>query len=162
MIIGRIRRTSTSSRIQDWSTQWGLYSLIQSTTWCTTTAEPKTSSILFSQNWKSKPRWVRWPTQSGNPTTNRNKLWLAHTSSSGRNQHFFGLPSHRVRIGEGHRHTAPSFRFCPWPQSEDKAANLKSSSKRKQCCSEHGPICHLFKLILVIHANTSNGTNHIV
>jgi hypothetical protein len=29
-------------------------------------------------------------------------------------------------------------------------------------CSEHGPICHLFVLILVIHANTSNGTNHIV
>jgi hypothetical protein len=29
-------------------------------------------------------------------------------------------------------------------------------------CSEHGPICHLFELILVIHANTSNGTNHIV
>jgi hypothetical protein len=28
--------------------------------------------------------------------------------------------------------------------------------------SEHGPICHLFELILVIHANTSNGTNHIV
>jgi hypothetical protein len=30
------------------------------------------------------------------------------------------------------------------------------------CCSEHGPICHLFELILVIHATTSNGTNHIV
>jgi hypothetical protein len=29
-------------------------------------------------------------------------------------------------------------------------------------CSEHGPICHLFELILVIHVNTSNGTNHIV
>jgi hypothetical protein len=29
-------------------------------------------------------------------------------------------------------------------------------------CSEHDPICHLFELILVIHANTSNGTNHIV
>jgi hypothetical protein len=29
-------------------------------------------------------------------------------------------------------------------------------------CSEHGPICHLFELILVIHANTSNGTNLIV
>jgi hypothetical protein len=29
-------------------------------------------------------------------------------------------------------------------------------------CSEHSPICHLFELILVIHANTSNGTNHIV
>jgi hypothetical protein len=29
-------------------------------------------------------------------------------------------------------------------------------------CSEHVPICHLFKLILVIRANTSNGTNHIV
>jgi hypothetical protein len=29
-------------------------------------------------------------------------------------------------------------------------------------CSEHGLICHLFELILVIHANTSNGTNHIV
>jgi hypothetical protein len=29
-------------------------------------------------------------------------------------------------------------------------------------CSEHGPICHLFELILVIHANTSNETNHIV
>jgi hypothetical protein len=29
-------------------------------------------------------------------------------------------------------------------------------------CSEHGPICHLFELILVIYANTSNGTNHIV
>jgi hypothetical protein len=28
--------------------------------------------------------------------------------------------------------------------------------------SEHGPICHLFELILVIHANTSNGTNHFV
>jgi hypothetical protein len=32
----------------------------------------------------------------------------------------------------------------------------------KYTCSEHGPICHLFELILVIHANTSNGTNHIV
>jgi hypothetical protein len=29
-------------------------------------------------------------------------------------------------------------------------------------CSEHDPICHLFELILVIHANTSNETNHIV
>jgi hypothetical protein len=29
-------------------------------------------------------------------------------------------------------------------------------------CSEHGPNCHLFELILVIHANTSNGTNLIV
>jgi hypothetical protein len=29
-------------------------------------------------------------------------------------------------------------------------------------CSEHEPICHLFELILVIHANTSNVTNHIV
>jgi hypothetical protein len=29
-------------------------------------------------------------------------------------------------------------------------------------CSEHGSICHLFELILVIHDNTSNGTNHIV
>jgi hypothetical protein len=29
-------------------------------------------------------------------------------------------------------------------------------------CSEHGPICHLFELVLVIHANTSNGTNRIV
>jgi hypothetical protein len=29
-------------------------------------------------------------------------------------------------------------------------------------CSEHGPISHLFELILVIHVNTSNGTNHIV
>jgi hypothetical protein len=28
--------------------------------------------------------------------------------------------------------------------------------------SEHDPICHLFELILVIHANTSNGTNHNV
>jgi hypothetical protein len=29
-------------------------------------------------------------------------------------------------------------------------------------CSKHDLICHLFELILVIHANTSNGTNHIV
>jgi hypothetical protein len=29
-------------------------------------------------------------------------------------------------------------------------------------CSKHGPTCHLFELILVIHVNTSNGTNHIV
>jgi hypothetical protein len=29
-------------------------------------------------------------------------------------------------------------------------------------CREHVPICHLFELILVIHANTSNETNHIV
>jgi hypothetical protein len=28
--------------------------------------------------------------------------------------------------------------------------------------SEHGPIFHLFELILVIHANTSNETNHFV
>jgi hypothetical protein len=27
-------------------------------------------------------------------------------------------------------------------------------------CSEHDHICHLFELILVIHANTSNETNH--
>jgi hypothetical protein len=26
----------------------------------------------------------------------------------------------------------------------------------------NGPICHLFELIFVIHAKTSNGTNHIV
>jgi hypothetical protein len=31
-----------------------------------------------------------------------------------------------------------------------------------QGCSEHSPICHLFELILVIHVNTSNGTNHFV
>jgi hypothetical protein len=29
-------------------------------------------------------------------------------------------------------------------------------------CSEHDPICYLFELILVIHANTSNETNHIL
>jgi hypothetical protein len=29
-------------------------------------------------------------------------------------------------------------------------------------CSEHGPISHLFELILVIHVNTNNGTNHFV
>jgi disease resistance protein RPM1 len=29
-------------------------------------------------------------------------------------------------------------------------------------CREHGLICHLFELILMIHVNTSNGTNHIV
>jgi hypothetical protein len=29
-------------------------------------------------------------------------------------------------------------------------------------CSEHGLICQLFELILVIHANTNNETNHIV
>jgi hypothetical protein len=29
-------------------------------------------------------------------------------------------------------------------------------------CSDHGPICHLFELILVIHVDTSNGTNHFV
>jgi hypothetical protein len=29
-------------------------------------------------------------------------------------------------------------------------------------CSEYGPICHLFELILVIHVNTSNETNHFV
>jgi hypothetical protein len=29
-------------------------------------------------------------------------------------------------------------------------------------CSEHDLISHLFELILVIHDNTSNGTNHIV
>jgi uncharacterized protein YpmB len=37
--------------------------------------------------------------------------------------------------------------------------------KRKQIrdgCSEHGLICRLFELILVIHANTSNETDHIV
>jgi hypothetical protein len=29
-------------------------------------------------------------------------------------------------------------------------------------CSEHDLIFHLFELILVIHANTSNETNHII
>jgi hypothetical protein len=35
-------------------------------------------------------------------------------------------------------------------------------SPKRGDCSEHDPICHLFNLILVIHANTNNGTNHIV
>jgi hypothetical protein len=39
---------------------------------------------------------------------------------------------------------------------------LAPRNGRLTFCSEHGPICHLFKLILVIHANTSNVTNHIV
>jgi hypothetical protein len=33
---------------------------------------------------------------------------------------------------------------------------------QQEQCSEHGFICHLFELILLIHANISNGTNHIV
>jgi hypothetical protein len=45
--------------------------------------------------------------------------------------------------------------------------NLKGNAKyvynqQLSMCSEHGPICQLFELILVIHANKSNGTNHIV
>jgi hypothetical protein len=31
-----------------------------------------------------------------------------------------------------------------------------------ELCSEQGLICHLFELILVIHVNTSNETNHFV
>jgi hypothetical protein len=45
-----------------------------------------------------------------------------------------------------------------WSETEHFLLFCKSCG----CCSEHGPICHLFELILVIHANTSNGTNHIV
>jgi hypothetical protein len=42
-------------------------------------------------------------------------------------------------------------------------ADLESwAALNLQGCREHGLICHLFELILVIHANTSNGTNHIV
>jgi hypothetical protein len=43
--------------------------------------------------------------------------------------------------------------FCFKRKREDRMAKE---------CSKHGPICHLFELILVIHANISNRTNHIV
>jgi hypothetical protein len=45
-----------------------------------------------------------------------------------------------------------------------EACETRSSiqTAEKLTSSEHGPICHLFELILVIHANTSNGTNHFV
>jgi hypothetical protein len=38
----------------------------------------------------------------------------------------------------------------------------KQRGSARSRCSEHGPIFHLFELILVIHVNTSNGTNHFV
>jgi hypothetical protein len=45
--------------------------------------------------------------------------------------------------------------ILPWPAAGAERA-------RARHCSEHGPICYLFELILMIHANTSNGTNNIV
>jgi hypothetical protein len=48
------------------------------------------------------------------------------------------------------------------PATIAEGYGTKSGNRRRGDCSEHGPICHLFELILVIHANTSNETNHIV
>jgi hypothetical protein len=57
-------------------------------------------------------------------------------------------------------------REAPPPKKKKggRGRQRESSSGRRGMhgCSEHGPICHLFELILVIHANTSNGTNHII
>jgi hypothetical protein len=46
--------------------------------------------------------------------------------------------------------------FAPQPATSRTAFEMC-----QKVCSEHGPICHLFELILVNHANT-NGTNHFV
>jgi hypothetical protein len=42
------------------------------------------------------------------------------------------------------------------------ASPLDEPGLKRHDCSEHGPISYLFELILVIHANKSNGTNHFV
>jgi hypothetical protein len=48
------------------------------------------------------------------------------------------------------------------PGSSEQGDQREVCAFHVRHCSEHEPICHLFELILVIHANTSNGTNHIV
>jgi hypothetical protein len=55
-----------------------------------------------------------------------------------------------------------SSNFCQFLQIYASFACVVINHQKGGDCSEHGPICHLFELILVIHANTSNGTNHIV
>jgi hypothetical protein len=52
--------------------------------------------------------------------------------------------------------------FCQFSQIYACFACVVINHQKWGDCSEHGLICHLFELILVIHANTSNGTNHIV
>jgi hypothetical protein len=48
------------------------------------------------------------------------------------------------------------------PASTVARRRTLTTSRPLWSCSEHGPIFHLFELILVTHANTSNGTNHII
>jgi hypothetical protein len=55
---------------------------------------------------------------------------------------------------------ARTFRSAPFTTAMLGQSSMPADEA--QLCSEHGPIFHLFELILVIHANTSNETNHIV
>jgi hypothetical protein len=57
--------------------------------------------------------------------------------------------------------TLTDFRINLTYDTQKHNHSLKIATPARRC-SEHGPIYHLFELILVIHANTSNGTNHIV
>jgi hypothetical protein len=68
-------------------------------------------------------------------------VWLRHSKK-------YVFMGHRHFLSKKHPYRAMDCQFY--------------GGKRRIECSEHGPICHLFELILVIHANTSNGTNHIV
>jgi hypothetical protein len=63
-------------------------------------------------------------------------------------------------FGSG-RFYASSSNFVPARNSFSGFEHHYSATFRQGVCSEHGPICHLFEWILVIHANTSNGTDHI-
>jgi hypothetical protein len=96
----------------------------------------------------------------GGPSTASRSEWktrrwdravAAHVEEAGRGRGREHRGGGRAVVGEQGRRP-----------SERALSRAHQRSGRGQRCSEHGLICHLFELILVIHCNTSNGTNHIV
>jgi hypothetical protein len=81
----------------------------------------------------------------------RKALFLFFKSTRGRSPLDFCIPSGDY--------------MCEFNGEEEvvgDASPLDEPSLKRHDCSEHGPISYLFELILVIHANKSNGTNHFV
>jgi hypothetical protein len=76
-------------------------------------------------------------------------------------------PNGGERSSQGHsaQTAANSTRFrgsrtkTKWLEDKLTATGLDTNFRTTR---EHGPIIHLFELILLIHPNTSNGTSHIV
>jgi hypothetical protein len=85
--------------------------------------------------------------------------WERRERGSGRREEAEG----RGRQGFGDPFIQSKYNFShPFPDGRCRKIGLFGFKWASYICSEHDPICHLFELILVIHANISDGTDHIV